>query len=92
MGVEDKIIIHPYKHPPWPEATEDYEFTSGFIDGTHTAAAAKKDFEGMRERVTKYIIFHDVDKGRIRRVFEAAMEEWEIEYIKGRMGVLKRVR
>jgi len=95
FGVE----VHPHKchHPPLPDELARLEFDTAFIDGDHSYAAARADWEYLKNRVRRYVLFHDIQKHDARHgaddVFrEAAAEsEWEIIYLKHKTGVLERV-
>jgi len=83
----DKLHIHVQRHPPWPAAIEGRKFHIGMIDGSHYEDAVRLDWESMRTRITKFLIFHDVDHRHahyeVRKVFmEAAQDpDWEVWYL-----------
>jgi len=85
-----RVIIHQQKSYPWPEALEGMTFDTGFIDGDHTYKGCLRDWENMRECVTKHIIVDNIDHaaiGRLRKIFDG---EWDFVREAGRMGVWRK--
>ena len=89
----DKLILHEQLHPPWPKAIADMKFDIGNIDGLHTEEQCRLDWEGMREHVTKYVLFHDATRPELQIVFQEAadVKGWDIVQIhrKTEFGVLE---
>lgn len=77
-GIEEMLRIFPQKHPPLPEELENMRFETALIDGDHSYKGALADWNNLKGRVDKYIIFHDIHKRNPRRIFEIAQEEWEL--------------
>ena len=92
-----KLFMYQQRHPPWPEAIEDRRFDIGMIDGQHYVKEIAQDWEAMKLRVDKYILFHDLlIHWEVREVFAEAAEDprWEIwdPPTESQFGVLKCVR
>ena len=87
-----KLFLHQQRHPPWPEAIKGCMFDIGLIDGSHTEEAALMDFEGMRQHVTKYILFHDFDYHHegVQKAFWKAEENPVWNRVGHQYGVLRR--
>ena len=97
FGVEDRIVVFEQKHPPLPDELEDMEFDTAFIDGDHFYDAARDDWDNLKNRVRKYILFHDITLGKYAdhhcgKVFrEAQKEGWKSIYVEWKMGILERI-
>jgi hypothetical protein len=76
FGVEDRIqLIKGYFHEI---SLENMEFTCGFIDGDHRPHHPWQDWERLKEKVSKYIMFDDFDKSEIgvQEGVRVAMCDW----------------
>ena len=82
-----KLRLHQNRHPPWPEAIQEMNFDIGMIDGEHTEEQCRLDWEGMKAHVSKYVLFHDISKSAVRKVFLAAVEEPEWEFAEPLLGI-----
>jgi len=97
FGVREKIRVYRQRHPPLPPALEKKRFATVFIDGDHSYEAARADWQNIKHRVDRYVLWHDVGLAKYRqecyRAFVEAAEEpeWQIIYQKGKMGVLERI-
>lgn len=78
----DRTTLFIHKHPPYPPAIEDVKLEVAYIDGSHAYEAAKLDWLGLKDRVTKYILFHDLHHRGPSLVFTEASNDpdWEIAY------------
>lgn len=94
FGTMKKMRIFTQKHPPLPLALEDHTFAMALIDGDHSYEGVLADWENLKDRVTQYMLFHDVNTGEFgaRKVFKQAQTDpdWKKIYQAGKMGVLKR--
>ena len=96
FGVEDRIKVLTASHPPLPEELECITFDTAFIDGNHSYEGAKDDWDNLKNRVRKYVLFHDITLAkyadhRCGKVFREAQEEgWKSIYVEWKMGVLER--
>ncbi len=95
FGTQNKITMFTQKHPPLPPQLENHEFSVAFIDGDHTLQGTRRDWENLKDRVTHYMLFHDVvgTSFGAKEVFMQAAQhpDWERIYYAGKMGVLERV-
>jgi hypothetical protein len=84
----DKLFLYQQRHPPWPEAIKDRVFDVGMIDGAHEREQVQLDWEGMKSHVSKYVLFHDISKNVVNKVFlEAEWDALELPF-KSQFGVL----
>lgn len=94
-GAQDKITMFTQKHPPLPPELENMRFSVAFIDGDHTYGGAHKDWENLKDRVDRYVLFHDVVSSSFgcRRAFAEAGQDpkWEQIYLAGKMGILEKI-
>ena len=94
--VKDYVTLYEQRHPPLPPELEEKTFASTFIDGDHSYDACKADWMNIKDRVTDYIIFHDVQHSKYgsRRVFLEACEdpEWVGLLMAGKVGIVERVK
>jgi len=98
FGLHNVIQVFTQTHPPLPPELEDKRFDVAFIDGDHSFDGTMADWQNLKDRVDKYMLFHDVnlshDKSHAAgEVFDIAKEEdeWEEVYRVGKMGVLRRI-
>ena len=92
---QEKLFLYQQSHPPWPKIIEDRAFDIGMIDGAHNKEQVRLDWEGMKSKATKYILFHDAStNSEVELVFaEAASDSaWEIEELslESQFGILRR--
>lgn len=95
LGIGDhQYHVYPQKHPPWPGVLERATYTSGFIDGDHKGKAPMMDWKSMKNHVTDFVIFHDINKPHVRKAFRAAYEddEWGMELSRSTIGVVRRMK
>ena len=98
IGVADRIMFYQQTHPPLPKELEDKRFDTAFIDANHMYDGALADWNNLRGRVNKYMLFHDIlvlkyHEADVGKVFRDAAKfpEWEAVYCLPKMGVLRRV-
>ena len=93
FGAEKKITIFAQKHPPLPPQLEHVRFDIAFIDGDHSYKGVLADWENLKDRVDRYILFHDVENPHFgaRQVFGLASKhpDWKPVYRQGKMGVVE---
>ncbi len=95
----ERLHIYPHATPPLPRAVQNTFFDVGLIDGKHGPFGhVISDVDALGPHITKYLLIHDIHKERRdaspRHVFDWVVEhdpDWELETIRGCMGVLKRV-
>jgi len=92
-GVENKIRV--YQIPSEEMVWGNYRFSCGFIDGDHRDPNPLLDWNMLKNRVTKYIIFDDYDKteeGVVTAVRYAMdyEEPWRIVHISDAIAILER--
>ena len=95
----DRLHIYAQCNPPFPADLVDKRWDVGYIDGDHTYSGAMHDWIALKDKVNKYILFDNVEKPDVRRVFDKACEEWTLETLlpegigeRGyRTGVVKRM-
>jgi hypothetical protein len=92
----ERLHIYEHRTPPLPEELQTMQFDVGLIDGGHSEAQARADWECMKDVVTRYMLFHDVKENPLSKpgkVFVEAAEDpdWKRINLWGVMGVLKRV-
>jgi len=88
------LNIHLYvqKHPPMPSELADHRFDTCLIDGSHKAHAVQANWLDVKNRVDRYVIFHDIHMKGVRPIFDMACEDkdWKLTEALPRMGVVKR--
>ena len=91
----ERLEIFSHKHPPFPPSLQDKRFDVAYIDGGHKYEETMADWLALKDKVNKYIIFDNTEKGSVSSVFTEAQksEDWEfVEEIGGsiRTGVLRK--
>jgi predicted O-methyltransferase YrrM len=93
FGAMEKLRIFTQKHPPLPPNLEYVRFDIAFIDGDHTYEGVLADWENLKDRVDRYILFHDVENRHFgaRKVFSMASkhDDWFPVYRQGKMGIIE---
>lgn len=89
-----KITIVEQPSHPWPKELDGREFTTALIDGDHTYEGCHADWANLNHRVTKYIIFDNVDKNNpaVVEVFRdaASVIDWRPVLLHNGLGVIER--
>ena len=83
----DRLHIYAHKHPPWPEELKNKRFDIGYIDGEHTHEAAMQDWDALKDRVDKYIIFDNTEKRGVMDAFEEAVQHPDWEHVDSAVGI-----
>lgn len=97
-GADEKMTIFVQKHPPLPPELEGHRFDVALIDGLHTEEGMRADWMNLKDRVDRYILFHDVQVGSPHgalRVYENTVlqdPEWRQVYRQKLIGVVERVK
>lgn len=86
-GLQQRVIAFKQYHPPFPLPIWYHTFSVGLVDGCHVAGAPLVDFKQLDKRVTKYLLFDNVEKKDVLDAVNKATQEdsnWEeyksIEY------------
>jgi len=82
FGLDQKRLhIHQHKHPPFPESIKDKRFDVGYIDGDHRFEGCWADWDALKDRVDKFIIFDNYEKEDVKAVVQMAVRtsEWAIQ-------------
>ena len=94
FGLEQRITHIDKFSDPWPNELEESRFDTAFIDGDHTMRGAYNDFLNLRSRVSRYILWDNVeDHEQVRAAFDLAAEHlsWESVMVEDNIGVLEYV-
>ena len=69
-----RLHLHLQKTPPLPVALGDRKFDVAYIDGDHTVEGCMSDWLLLKDRISKFIIFDDLDnKPAVRHVVQVAV-------------------
>ena len=82
-GVADKIVLIRQSSNPWPEFLQERKFAVALIDGDHSYAGCKADWLNLKDRVTDFIMFDNIEKpDSVETVWHEACrdKEWELYY------------
>jgi hypothetical protein len=63
FGVEDRIEVIEKHSIPWPDELKDNKFVSAYIDGDHWKNAPMEDWENVKDRVSRFVVFDNYDNG-----------------------------
>jgi len=88
------VHLYKQKHPPMPPSLEKHKFDTALIDGEHTLDACLANWMDVKDRVDKYILFHDIDfVRRVKPVWKLALQdpEWKFVEVAEDMGVVRRI-
>ena len=95
FGVEDYIEVIEKHSIPFPDELKDKEFVSAYIDGDHWGNAPTIDWENVKDRVSRFVIFDNYDdkhNGVIKACERAAIDpDWLPCHQQGISFVLERV-
>lgn len=90
----ERLHLRLVRTPPLPDDIPAL-VDAAYIDGDHTVEGCMADWLLLQDRVSKYIIFDDIDKPSVRHVFQVAAEAkdsgWELAESSVILGVLRRV-
>ena len=96
FGVKATLFLH--EHPPYPQEIEDLPIDVAFIDGNHSSQAALIDWDAVKDRTRRYVIFHDLHQKGPPEAFGKASADpnWKtvwngLDKDYSRMGVLERI-
>ena len=94
-GLTDNITLHKGMHPPLPAEIRAKQFVTAFIDGAHDYVSVLQDWNGLKNRVTGMIAFHDIDNRTFgaHTVFIMAQQDpnWVLEYQGHQIGIVRHV-
>jgi len=79
-NVYPRIIAFKQTHPPFPMSIHYHEFSVGLIDGDHMSEAPLLDFKALNKRVTKYLLFDNVEYEYVQMAVNKATQDngvWE---------------
>jgi len=95
FGVEDIVEVVEANSYPWPKALSRKKFVSAYIDGYHWGDGPQKDWNNVKNRVSRYVIFdnYEDEHPEIAEVCDkaAASRDWNMAYQVGITFVLERV-
>jgi predicted O-methyltransferase YrrM len=94
FGVEDRVKLIMRNSHPFPNELKNHYFSSAFIDGDHWGDAPLNDWNNVKDRVSKTVIFDNADKqypAVLKACYFADLEpDWDITLHKNTTCVLGR--
>ena len=66
FGVEQRIVPFKQHHPPFPASIHHHRFSVGLIDGNHTSPYPEQDFNALKDRVSDYLLFDNVEQSAVQ--------------------------
>jgi hypothetical protein len=94
FGVADRVHIVQASSIPWPAGLPDH-FASAFIDGDHWGEAPLTDWNNVKRRTSRYVVFDNTDNATHPAVVNAVEiarvdPEWECVLQAGITAIFKR--